>query len=248
MSRLLRFTTNLRCDACVATLKPHLDRVASIDRWEVDTSVPEKILTVEGDRPNEESIRAAVASAGYKVTGTVPHEHSQDETGATADAQKGTTYYPLLLLLTFLIGLVLVAEFVAGSFVWERAMQNFMGGFFVAFSFFKLLDLKGFAETYRMYDFVAQRAPIYGFVYPFIELALGIAYLTGFQPVLTNCLTLIVMSVSVVGVIQGLLQKRKIRCACLGTVFNLPMSTVTLLEDALMIVMATIMLGGSRHA
>jgi hypothetical protein len=85
---------------------------------------------------------------------------------------------------------------------------------------------------------VARRIPAYGYAYPFIELLLGAAYVTGFQPLATNLMTLVVMAVSSAGVIQSLLAKRTIRCACLGTVFNLPMSTVTLVEDGLMVAMA----------
>ena len=117
-----------------------------------------------------------------------------------------------------------------------------MAGFFITFSFFKLLNLKAFAETYSMYDIVAKRIKAYGFIYPFIELALGIAFLTRFNPIATNIATLIVMSISIIGVLQSVLNKRKIQCACLGAVFNLPMSTVTIIEDALMIVMSGIML------
>jgi len=50
------------------------------------------------------------------------------------------------------------------------------------------------------------------------------------------------MAVSLIGVVQSLLNKRKIKCACLGDVFNLPMSTITIIEDGLMIVMSGIML------
>jgi prepilin signal peptidase PulO-like enzyme (type II secretory pathway) len=67
----------------------------------------------------------------------------------------------------------------------------------------------------------------YGFVYPFIELALGIAYLLQWQPFYTNIATIVVMGFSSIGVIQSLLKKRKTQCACLGTIFNLPMSTIT---------------------
>jgi hypothetical protein len=67
------------------------------------------------------------------------------------------------------------------------------------------------------------------------------------QPTAVNLTTLVVMSVSSIGVIQSVLQKRKIRCACLGTVFNLPMSTVTLVEDGLMIAMAAAALLGIGH-
>jgi hypothetical protein len=81
-----------------------------------------------------------------------------------------------------------------------------------------------------------------GYVYAFIELALGFAYLVNFNPFLTNGITFVVMSVSIVGVLKSVLYKRKIKCACLGTVFNIPMSTVTIVEDALMIAMSLLTL------
>jgi hypothetical protein len=73
-------------------------------------------------------------------------------------------------------------------------------------------------------------------------LGLGVAYLTAFAPLATNAITLVVMGVSAVGVAKAIAAKRKIQCACLGTVFNLPMSKVTLIEDGLMILMAAAML------
>lgn len=133
-------------------------------------------------------------------------------------------------------------EITAGQFDWMRAMGNFMGGFFLAFSFFKLLNLQGFVDAYQTYDVIARPVRAYGYVYPFIELGLGIAYLVRLAPVVTNLFTLVVMLVSVVGVTQALLQKRRIQCACLGTVFNLPMTKVTFVEDALMAGMAVVML------
>ncbi len=122
-----------------------------------------------------------------------------------------------------------------------------MGAFFLAFSFFKLLDLPGFADNYRSYDVVAKRVPAHGYVYPFIELLLSFAYVTALQPFVTNLATLLVMSVSSVGVIQSLRSRRKIRCACLGTVFNLPMSTVTLVEGGLIVAMAGLAIFAGGH-
>jgi hypothetical protein len=75
-----------------------------------------------------------------------------------------------------------------------------------------------------------------------VELGLGVAYLAGLAPVATNLVTLVVMLIGLVGVSQALLQKRRIQCACLGTVFNLPMSRVTFIEDGLMAAMAATML------
>ena len=80
-----------------------------------------------------------------------------------------------------------------------------------------------------------------GLVYAFIELALGISYLLKFNPLANNAITFIVMTVSI-GVLQSVLNKRKIKCACLGSVLNLPMSTITILEDALMISSAAMMI------
>ena len=117
-----------------------------------------------------------------------------------------------------------------------------MAGFFLVFSFFKLLDLQSFAASYSSYDVIAKKWFTWGYIYPFIELTLGILFLLNYHPVLTNLTTLVVMGVSSIGVIQSLMNKRKIKCACLGAVFNLPMSTVTLIEDMLMVVMSGMML------
>jgi hypothetical protein len=79
-------------------------------------------------------------------------------------------------------------------------------------------------------------------VYPFVELALGMAYLTNFNPLLTNWVTLIVMGFSAIGVVRAVMSNTRIQCACLGTVFQLPMSTVTIVEDVGMVAMAAWML------
>jgi hypothetical protein len=50
------------------------------------------------------------------------------------------------------------------------------------------------------------------------------------------------MGVSIIGVLQTVFVKRKIQCACLGAVFNLPMSTITIMEDGLLVGMSIIML------
>ena len=229
-----QYKTNLNCGSCVASVKPYLDGDSAIHHWRVDTASPDKTLTVEGDDVGLRHVGALVAEAGFAVLGEVEDRQERDE--------PKTSYYPLALLFAFLLGLVALAEWRAGAFEWMRAMNHFMGGFFIAFSFFKLLDVRAFADAYAGYDIVARRSRAYALAYPFLELALGIAYLANVWPLATNLLTLVVMSVGSVGVIQSLLNKRKIRCACLGAVFALPMSTVTLLEDGLMAAMAVVML------
>ena len=93
-----------------------------------------------------------------------------------------------------------------------------------------------------MYDIIARKFPNWGYIYAFTELALGVAFLLNFNPIITNSVTFVVMSVSIIGVLKTVLNKQTIKCACLGDVFNLPMSTVTIIEDGLMIIMSVAML------
>jgi hypothetical protein len=105
-----------------------------------------------------------------------------------------------------------------------------------------MLNLKGFKDSYLMYDIIARRFPAWGYVYAFTELTLGIAFLINFNPIITNSVTFVLMTVSIIGVLKIILNKKTIKCACLGDVFNLPMSTVTIIEDGLMILMSLGML------
>ncbi|MBL8818445.1 MAG: heavy-metal-associated domain-containing protein [Planctomyces sp.] len=247
MTAFLQFKTNLNCDSCIAAVKPFLDEVPNITHWEVDTATNGKLLKVTGIGLSANSIAEAVRKAGFSATDDTNNLKRQPDSIEAVKTPTGVTYFPLLLLGAFLLGVVSLVELRIGTLDLSRAMQNFMGAFFAAFAFFKLLDLRGFAESYRMYDIVAGRFPWYGVIYPFIELALAAAYITGIRPFAINLTTLMVMSVSSIGVIQSVLRKRKIRCACLGTAFNLPMSTVTLVEDGLMIGMAAAGLLGLGH-
>jgi hypothetical protein len=235
-----RYRTDLHCGACVARVRPLLDAAPDVKRWEADTGSPQTVLAIEGDGITAERVADLIGPAGYHVLGeesvvpVAPALHQADE--------KPSSYYPLALILFFLLGVVGLLEATSGSFDAIRAMGHFMAGFFLVFSFFKLLDLRAFADAYGTYDVVAAKWPVYGFVYPFIELGLGVAYLVHAAPIATNAVTLVVMGVSSVGVVKALLARRTIRCACLGTVFNLPMSVVTLVEDGLMLAMAAAML------
>jgi hypothetical protein len=160
------------------------------------------------------------------------------------------TYRPLLLILAFIFGASVLVQLGqhAGHGMGLRAisgmetMRYFMAGFFLVFAFFKLLDLSAFADAYAGYDLLAARWKGWGYAYPFVELGLGVAYLANFVPTLTALITLLVMGFSAIGVIRAVMSKTKIRCACLGTVFQLPMSTVTIVEDVGMVLMAVAML------
>lgn len=121
-------------------------------------------------------------------------------------------------------------------------MRNVMAGFFLVFGSFKIMKWKGFVEAYKMYDVLAMRSTAYAYLYPLIEVGLGVAYLLSWNLVITNSVTLVVMLIGAYGVWQKLKQKEEVPCACLGTVFKLPMTKVTLGEDVLMAIMALGML------
>ena len=150
---------------------------------------------------------------------------------------KLSTYKPLLLVISFILLISLLSSYKT-SFHLMSWMTNFMGGFFIAFSFFKFLDLNGFSNSFASYDIIAKKWKGYGKIYPFIELGLGVSYLLALQSAITNTICILILTASTIGVIQAVLSKKQIQCACLGTVFNLPMSTVTIIENFTMISMA----------
>jgi hypothetical protein len=89
---------------------------------------------------------------------------------------------------------------------------------------------------------LAKVIPAYGWVYPFIELALGLLFLMRIQIPLALIITLIILGITTIGVTKTLLDKKSIQCACLGTALKLPMTKATFIENSIMIVMAIIML------
>ncbi len=190
---------------------------------------------------SSKAISARVPVKSKPVSASIPA--AQNEAISSNISEKSwATYFPLALLTGYLVLVPAFAQWGNNAFDWQAWMRHFMAAFFLAFSFFKLLNVRAFADAYAGYDVLAAKWYGWGLIYPFVELALGIAYLINVQPKLTNALTFIVMSFSLLGVLRAVLSKQKIQCACLGAVFNLPMSTVTIVEDALMAAMALWML------
>jgi len=147
---------------------------------------------------------------------------------------------PLFLIFGFLLLISSALNF--RGFTTLDFMLDFMGLFFFVFSLFKFLDLSGFALSFAMYDPLAKRIPLYGRVYPFLELILGFLFLAKIQLPIALLVTVILLSITTIGVCVVLLQKKQITCACLGTVLKLPMTQATFIENSVMIFMATFIL------
>jgi len=157
---------------------------------------------------------------------------------------KFKSFVPLILIFSAIIAFVIIKGFVNSDFSNRALMLDFMAGFFLVFGVFKTIKLSAFAEAYEMYDIIAKRSKVYAHIYPFIEIGLGLAFLFRFEVVIVAWITLILMSINSIGAYMGIRDKKVLMCACLGTVFKLPMSFVSLGEDLLMVVMAIFILLG----
>ncbi len=233
--------SNMTCSSCEQKVKDKLFRIPDVQSVDIDPPSGLATITMTKHIATASLQNALKEYPKYQLT-EADHQAMNHEEIAEESKSWLATYKPILLVFAFITGITLITQLQHNNFQVLHWMDDFMAGFFLVFSFFKLLDIKSFAENYYSYDIISKRWFGWGYVYPFIELALGIAYLIGFNALITNAVTFIVMSVSIIGVLQSVLNKRKIRCACLGAVFNLPMSTITIIEDGLMIAMSAIML------
>ena len=244
--------TGMTCTGCQAKVQSLLVKTPGIKNVIIDLANSEAKIEMDNHVATSTLQSALKDYPKYQLTENKPVFISPSlvsqipinsgEKGSGDKTSLINTYKPILLIFAYIFGITLLIEYINHEFVSMRWLNHFMAGFFLVFSFFKLLNLKGFAESYAMYDIVAKKWNAWGYVYPVMELALGLAFLTGFIPILTNWVTFVVMTISIIGVLQSVMNKRKIKCACLGDVFNLPMSTITIIEDALMIGMSAVML------
>ncbi len=162
------------------------------------------------------------------------------------EKDRGTSwqdYIPLMVI----VGLALLAACAkqyayAESWDWMGWMHDFMGFFLVVFSMFKFFNMEGFSDGFQMYDLLAKPFRPYAYIYPFIELGLGLGYLAHWQPTVIYTATIVVMLFGSLGVFRALAKGLDLNCACMGTVLKVPLSTVALLEDLGMAAMAGAML------
>ncbi|MFT4833779.1 MAG: copper chaperone CopZ [Marinoscillum sp.] len=247
--------TGMTCDGCVASVKKVLENTKGVVEAQVQLAYPQATIKTDTTLNLEEINQLLKAKGKYAISEEKkeadlapfpsigkPKTQAQPIVSSSLPEISINTYKPLIIIVSFIAGVSLLTQYPFNDFSGMLWMRHFMAGFFLVFSFFKLLNLEGFAGSYHMYDIVAVKWKTWGFIYPFVELGLGVAYLINFMPLYTNIATVIVLGVSSIGVIESNINKRKIKCACLGDVFNLPMSTVTIIEDLTMVGMAGWML------
>lgn len=146
--------------------------------------------------------------------------------------------YPLavIVVVTLLAASAKQADY--GVWRWMPWMDDFMGFYFVVFSMFKFFDLSGFADSFQMHDPLAKHSRSYAYLYPFIELGLGLCYLAHWRPVAVYTVTILVMLSGAVGSMLALAKGLDLESGCMGTVLKVPLSAVSLIENLAMAIMA----------
>ena len=231
--------TGMTCNGCKNSVEKSLKDLEGITDASVDLEKAEAKVKMSHYIPLE-TLQKAISSKykiGEKQERNVFQSSSNNNVEETSDLKQ---LFPLFLIFLF----ITVAAILLNYNPWDSSnfMLDFMGLFYVVFSFFKFLDLKGFPESFRMYDPLAKVMPVYGWIYPFIELALGLFFLMRIEIPIALIVTLVILGITTIGVTKTLLDKKSIQCACLGTALKLPMTKATFIENSIMIIMAIIML------
>ncbi|WP_029281646.1 heavy-metal-associated domain-containing protein [Pedobacter sp. R20-19] len=229
--------TGMTCSGCENKVKNNLLILPDVSSVEVSKEASSATISMD-KHISLDALQQALGGqeSKYQISDATPNEVVEETKSWAA------TYKPILLIFGYVTAISLIVSLQNSPIDIMVFMRVFMAGFFLTFSFFKMLNLKAFAESYAMYDIVAKKFSPWGYIYAFIELGLGLSFALNLSPVIVNWVTLIVMTVSILGVLESVINKKKIQCACLGAVFNLPMSTVTIVEDAIMIGMSAMML------
>ena len=225
--------SGMTCNGCRSTVENKLSALDGVDNAQVNLTNGEAI--VYSKNPISFSLISNSLPSKYKVIRNIP-----DQDNEIIKSNKIKQLKPLFIIL----GYISVTSILLNFRNWNstNAMLDFMGLFYIIFSFFKILDIKGFSTSFKMYDPLAKKITIYGYIYPFIEILLGLMFLTRIEVNIALLITIIILGITSVGVTKTLLNKRMINCACLGTTLKLPMTEATFIENAIMITMAIVLL------
>lgn len=231
--------TGMTCNGCRTSVEDKLNGLPGVIKACVNLEKSE----AEIEMSNHISIDKLQSALSDKYSISERKEQNISES-SLAFTKKETSELKQLFPLFLIFGYIIIASILLNNNPWytDGFMLDFMGLFYIVFSFFKLLDLKGFPESFRMYDPLANVVPFYAWVYPFIEVVIGVMFLMRFQILIALVITLIILGITTIGVSKALFNKKAISCACLGTALKLPMTKATFIENTIMIAMAIFMI------
>jgi len=224
----------MTCSGCKATVEKHLGALPNITKAEVD--LKNHAVTLRTETPIPINTLQKALPAKFLIKEQTPIQGIQADKAAR---EKSTLKQlkPLFLIFAYILVACIFMQ-LNTSWNCKAFMLNFMGLFFIVFSFFKLLDLEGFKNAFKMYDPIAKKSPAYSLLYPFLEVTLGFLFLMRIKIPLALIITIVILGITTIGVTKALLNKTKIQCACLGTALKLPMTKATFIENSIMLLMA----------
>jgi len=231
MKQLQYKISGMTCSSCVATVTKAIESIRNVKN--VTVSLDPGLAVIES---NEDVSTDDIQSVLPDKFGVEPFEYYAD-VNTNGKESYLAKLFPLILILSY-ISLTSIIINLDRSL--DDLMIDFMGIFFIVFSFFKFLDYKSFPNSFAMYDPLAKALPLYGWIYPFIETILGLMFLFRFQVFTSIIITILLLGITTYGVVNVLKNKQTIQCACLGTAIKLPMTIATLIENGIMIIMALV--------
>lgn len=164
--------------------------------------------------------------------------------GKAVAAPGSTSYKPVIAVFAMTALMALAASFAAfGTAFTVRAIEWFIAFSMCALAMLKLQDVERFSTMFLNYDLLARRWVPYGYIYPFAEAAAGILMITHHLVWLSAPIALFIGGIGAVSVFKAVyVDKREIKCACVGGSSNVPLGFVSLTENVMMVAMAVWML------
>lgn len=172
--------------------------------------------------------------AGERIGG---YDELKEHFGIASAADKGgTTYWPVIVLFAtaFLLGLA-ISWTATGSLFSARMPEYFIATAMTLLGLQKLKDVESFSTMFLNYDLLAMRQVRYGYVYPYAETLAGILMLAGALIWLAAPIALFIGTVGAVSVFKAVyIEKRQLKCACVGGDSKVPLGFVSLTENLIM--------------
>lgn len=177
---------------------------------------------------------------GERVGG---YEDLRKHLGKTVKDPNKKTYRPViaLFMMTALTALA-VSYAVTGSVVTIKTLEWFISFSMVFLALLKLQDIESFSTMFLNYDLLAKRWVPYGYVYPFAEGLAGVLMVSGALTWISAPVALFIGTVGAVSVFKAVyVNKRELKCACVGGGNNVPLGFISLTENLMMVAMAIYM-------
>lgn len=153
---------------------------------------------------------------------------------------KATTYRPVAVIFAMTALMALGSSYGAfGTPFTVRAAEWFIAFSMCVLALLKLQNVESFSSMFLNYDLLARRWVPYSYVYPYAEAAAGVLMVAGFLNWLSVPIALFIGSIGAISVFKAVyIDKRELKCACVGGDSNVPLGVISLTENLMMMVMA----------